>query len=481
MDLSRLEFPDLAAEQDTRDRFLARCRVAPFSEFLELERNRHRILPILSGRALAPLRTGRHRARLLLATVHWSGFVRERALKTICRELQIDDLPFLLIRTCDWVPKISRLAQDSVQNMLREHSASILLPYIDFLPWLARQSRTNRSPFISEIERKCIADCGPHTVWEAAHPDDLRYFAELLAEHGDIDEEFARELLLSPQPQVSSVGARYLSANPELISLGLQSGFAGTRLFAVSALGESRIAGDDPRLIGMISDPSSTVRAAARFYLEKAGYNDFVASYREQIAHGIQKDGRGAILGLAEVGSAEDVDVIRPYLAHTNRQVRDAAFKAIRKLRPESLVSDLPNLLGRISPNLIVSFASEYPGSIPDVEDLLNSPEPTKRRFGFRLMFQRRSWVALVWIWRALADEDPKLRTLAAQQSARWIAQRSRTVILPSDDEWREFLRVYQAHPNLEFPIHLAEEMNGILAWVGDRMAERQPKPAWDF
>jgi HEAT repeat protein len=98
-------------------------------------------------------------------------------------------------------------------------------------------------------------------------------------------------------------------------------------------------------LRGALLDPHLSMREAARFFLNKAGFADFLGVYESAIEFTDEKVRAAAVSGLGEVGAKVDAQRIAPLLHDASTRVRRAAVRATARLDIEGSVDALVEAL----------------------------------------------------------------------------------------------------------------------------------------
>lgn len=86
-----------------------------------------------------------------LFSFHPNGYVREAAIHVLNTKKTGEELPFLIIRLNDWVPQISQIAQDAVQNRMFPSYARHFLNCYPLLNRLENCGRKDHLTLIDEI------------------------------------------------------------------------------------------------------------------------------------------------------------------------------------------------------------------------------------------------------------------------------------------------------------------------------------------
>ncbi|CCH32033.1 hypothetical protein BN6_47580 [Saccharothrix espanaensis DSM 44229] len=373
----------------------------------------------LDDPALSPL-------ALALASAHRDGRVRERAVAAIVARPLPDLVPFLVVRTADWVPEVRRRARAGLALVLDDEPG--LLPSalgvgLRVEDWgrgsfvqrqlVAAAAATDLSPLLSSSDPQVRWFAFTQGRWRTDRLVDLALTGAHVRLRAGAAEAAAREAVWTNRVAL----LRRLSG----------SGHAEVRSQALAGL--TRL-GHDTEVAAFLEDRSSLVRALARASAARIGV-DPLAHYRSVVS-------RGALDGLGEIGSEADAGYLVGLFGHPVPMVRARAVRALRLLRVE-IDDDVVPLLRDPSP-AVVREAARAVRRVPDglVWELLADERPVVRRAGYLLA--QRSCTA-DWLRAALTaavDPDPKPARRAVADTVRF-ARHTRKWML-ADELPREHL-----------------------------------------
>jgi HEAT repeat protein len=168
-------------------------------------------------------------------------------------------------------------------------------------------------------------------------------------------------------------------------------------------------------ILAAVSDRNSMVRATARFVLKGRGV-DFAALNRRALQAG-GADAEGALLGLGDVGRAEDAEVVEPFLAAARPHVRAAAVKTLDHLLRDAAVPAILPRLADDSPRVSRAAAKALerravpPPALAAI--FAGAHPPHARANALRLLARGSRWEVIPWIVRGAADGDPRVKKAA--------------------------------------------------------------------
>ncbi|MFE9746336.1 hypothetical protein ACFYOT_15645 [Saccharothrix saharensis] len=311
---------------------------------------------------------------LALACTHSNGRIRERAVQEVLARPLPELVPFLVVRTGDWVREVRDRARAGLAVLLHEDPAR-------FLPAAAgvglRIERWLRGTFVRNQLLATATD--PRAPLESllASPDrEVRVFA-FHAGTWRLDRKVSVALTGS-DVRLRSVAAEAVARDcvwtgrVEVLRRLAASTHAEVRVQALTGL--VRL-GRDAEVVPHLDDMSSLVRALARTAASREGVN-VTAYYRSRVTP-------GAIDGFAEVGG--DGGHLIELLSHPSATIRARALRALRLLEQAPQDRVLSMLRDPSSPVVREATAAVRP--VPEALpwELLADERPAVRLAGYRL------------------------------------------------------------------------------------------------
>jgi hypothetical protein len=363
-----------------------------------------------------------------LAMSHPSGWVREAAVRSAAEAPAERDLPYLLVRTRDWVPAVRAAALAAVAGQLREENAGALVALLPLV------ETTRLDPGVGAAFAAVVASRAGQGALEAATQDAdplLRRAATRRLIAGGGRARFVRALA-DRDAGVRLIAGRALRAEgpPLLVELGAI--LRGDRLAWLRALGLEVLRPDTPvQVADYLADRSAAVRAIARARLVERG-GDARAHLRAAL---LRRSGRAlaaALEGLAEVATGDDAALARPLLADPSTRVRRAALHLlVRAGAPERVAACLA-ALADAAPRVSHAAAELLPGLRPPTDAVgrafIAATSAHGRADAARALLETDYWRQLPYLLRAPPS------AVRDQAIGAWLARRSRVgVPAPAD------------------------------------------------
>lgn len=378
---------------------------------------------------------------------HPNGHVREAAVAELHRR-GVEALPWLLLRTIDWVHRVRFRAIDAVISLMHDENAAAFVDALPLAQRLTRFTRVDQRPLVERIE--AFLDCHIEAVETGQdHPDRLvrRAALELLQKRRRITTVHLSRAFDDSDTRVRLMAARMLVADdtPEMVRLRTRASndkLGRIRVIGLELIVAAEASGALSRLEDALEDPNRGVRALAQHHLSRSQpERDFAEHYRRLL----EKDppSPAAVCGLAGLGAPEDWERLVPLLDRGPKLARAAlrALKALdRKHTRELRLMMVDDPRAGVSKDAAASLRGElWSTDVATIEEYLASPIEHVRRNAVRLAAQLHGWKPALLL---LALSDPSLAERANAQLERWLGERRSTIAAPSRSESRELRRL---------------------------------------
>jgi hypothetical protein len=360
-----------------------------------------------------------------LASTHGDGHVRERAVERILAAPDLQSMPFLVLRTADWVKPVRDRARAGLAVLLADEPDKYLPAVLGmtlavrarrrggFVHTQAVAALLTAPPSVRDgllaardrAQRRFVIDVGVSQRWWS--PQEL--FALAVTEpdvrvRARTAEAVCREAVWSRQIDI----LRRLARHPR------------PEVRAVALTGLLRV-GHEADVAAHLDDPVSLVRAIARDAARRSGI-DALYQYRAVVT--AADPAVGAIAGLSETGSQTDAPLLRDLLTHSDPRVRSQAIRALRHLDAVP-VEQAIRMLHDLSPSVVreaTAALRPLTRAVPaDVAwGLLADPDRVElRRAGYRLLRVRGTLEQLRAALLLAIDANPRLARRAVADTTR--------------------------------------------------------------
>jgi HEAT repeat protein len=414
-----------------------------------------RIAPLprwLRDGELSHLRVGgrARTAALGVLSMHRDGRVREQAVRALAEQRGGGELPFLILRTNDWVPPVRVAASAAIEARLEP---SLAAAWVRWLPLALRMrgwTRADHGPLVDAILSLLgRAECRG-AVLDGLTSDDRwvrRSCYRLLAEHDDGLREAIEAALQSPDAVLRLYAARDVRRLEENGIRALLPRLFADRsgpIRAEAAQLAVRLGPEtEPVLRRAMLDPYGLVRTVAASALAKVGV-DVEAAYRDALSG----DRAHAVAALEWLGGRRDpgdAGLVAGFLSDPRPRVRAAAVEAYARIARAEAAPVLDRMLADESPRVVRAAAREavrrriHAGS-ERLEALFSPANPAHvRAAALRLLARGRRWRAIPLILSATGDGDVQMRERATTYLRRWIDRQFIHPVAPTSEELMRF------------------------------------------
>jgi len=386
-----------------------------------------------------------------LASFHYSGYVREAAVRELAAQRTGQELPFLLIRLNDWVPEVRDIAAEAMSARIEPAYAVHFLANISLVFRLQSCGRVDKQ-FADEIcsllkrpECKAVLQAGM-----ASKEKNIRRISFQLAAEADplTRASIIRAVMTDPDATSRSWGVRHFLPDvtphelPGVIEPMLKDHYMPVRRDALWAVATKRPDLAVNPLRSALLDNHFTMRETARHFLAVADVKDARAFYAAAIERGEEGQRLAAICGLGETGLASDVKFLTSFLGSISTKFRRAAVYSIGKLDLEGQLETLVRVLSDEKPSVsreamkvLLPKARYIP--LADLEHWIASDAKLHvRRNSLTLVLRADKWKKIPAILAACADKDARIVEQAVNALNDWSAHYNSSFAEPTREDF---------------------------------------------
>lgn len=418
-------------------------------------------LAVLSGR---PLAAGG------LLSMHSNGYVREAAVRVLAQSGDPNALPFLLLRSADWVAQVRVPAQQAVCDLRARVTTDQFLRATPLLELMATD-RARGNDFAAEVLAWVTADADDATLLDGLVGEDersRRTCARILAERGAAPKALAVALSQSDliTARVIAMAALDQANDPDPVLAVLRS----SRVASLRALALFRYQSSGSTLAVRSSedgllDRSANVRYLAQRFLLADGV-DVRHAYLDALPGNLV-----ALRGLAEVGASEDFAIVEPYLDDARPRARALAVSATGRLL--ATTRSRPILLAKLddpSPSVVRTAGrvlSRQGLDAATLDDLWRRGTADNadalRRAAFTVFAQQSRWPRLVLACRSVAFDDDDVQRRGRRMLESTLAAWNNAFTEPTSAQRTELHRL-ESIVGGRVSKRTAHELSGLLA-----------------
>lgn len=401
---------------------------------------------------------------------HFSGYVRDAALRRLREYEDGQELPYLLMRTNDWVGLVQSGAAAAVKERLVPEHAARLAGHIALIQKLFQWQRHDHQELRQIIFRLLSRpDCRDalHATMALSDAKSRALLYDLLDRAGE--EDVAGMLgaaLRDADPRIRLWAARQFAARltetelESLVDVALRDKFAGVRVQAAYAVAKRlphRIA---ELLTPLWMDPAAAVRDVARHYTGKLPGSDCRAFYLAHLENADVSRLPVAIHGLAEVGNKTDAALLAGFAADARPKVSAAAIQALAQLDGDNHVEIFHRALLDGAPAAAkhaaraLSTRAAYVDSARLWSAFHTQAAGPRRLRILRVLLRLGKWVALRYALLAMFEHDAKMREVALTAIETWLRLFNHSQMEPSIETRNELRELAHQHRGALSPEH---------------------------
>ncbi len=381
-------------------------------------------------------------AVLSLAMCHPSGYVREEAivLAGVCADGL--EIPFLLLRTNDWVGSVRDRAHSALRARLRPESLPELIAALPMLDQMRKWGRLGDRGFLREID-ELLRGQGRSELFFACKNSLDRFvrraaFRHLVESSGSELREVYGVALVDDDPAIRVWAGRRLCDSEAIVFVQYSEQLLTSSLGSIRAEAAQRLQslGQSVPWRRLLFDVHPGVRAVAQQAALDDGTPD--EHYRKQLA--LSEGGRlgAALLGLSETGGQGDVEVIQAYLSNDIPRVRRSALRALVNLKADDLIKLSLNALLDSSASVAHSARDVLAGHSGHIflASVWTAFEQATTSWGkmdaLAVLSKLDHWERLPYLLRACTAEYPEVTERSFLYMNRWVAGLNRVFTSPS-------------------------------------------------
>ncbi|SEO78385.1 HEAT repeat domain-containing protein [Paenibacillus sp. OK076] len=377
--------------------------------------------------------------RLSVLTMHWSGYIREAAVRKMIENDQPYTFPYLLLRLNDWVPEIRDLAKLALERKRKPEYAKLWMENIILVERLRICGRDLFEEWIESIHNLLRQKECRYVIHSARVSPDA-YIRRLafrisIEENGTDNGMIIEQALRDDDPSIRRWAAwqvdGILSGQnlKEALLRMQQDSIPSIRRESLASLATMFPEDAKEIIADRLLDPDLSVRDTAR----RHGKQWMKGSYAEWYLDMIWSEERGhlaaAIAGLGETGEKADAEVVFDYAQHSVVAVRKAVIRGLTRLNPSSYGPYFINMLQDPQPGIsreACRALRRHPHLIPpdEVAELLGdkAAKPHVIRNVLRIISVMDRWTQLGLLLRLLPTAQPEwVKHTLLRQLHNWV------------------------------------------------------------
>ena len=371
-----------------------------------------------------------------LCSMHRNGKVREIAIQELDQIMDGSEVPFLLLRTTDWVPIVSTKAKQAIRGKrLTSTYAKHFFSNMSLIDQLRQRLRGDSASLFQSMQELCLKADTDEFMNALKNKDfksrRLCFYLGLGAQKADRHEIITAGLknkdnIVRKIALMAAIAQSKGDQLWELIESALQDRFPTHRRGALELLLNHFPEKADPYLQKYLIDQAAPVRSLAKHHVkERDGSFDFPNFYKGQFNSTESKKIVAALHGLTECKRQEDYETIEPFLNHESRPVKKAAMGCLAYLNKERTVRRLLEFMCSAEPGIAKEAQRNLQKCFRYVtgEELWKiystSKTPKIQIDVLRVIMMLPQWDSLGYLLLALRNKDEEVKSVALE-SVKW-------------------------------------------------------------
>jgi len=361
-----------------------------------------------------------------MASVNRDGYVRQKAIEMLAATKDPRAIRYLILRLSDWVVNVRRAATSSIQQFFKDEYRLGFIQEMETIEGLKEVGRVDLSSQYHTILDFILEEPLTQEWYKTfAVPEKARLlYVKKYIEQKDTSRTLLSILMSDTNFLIRLQALRQLDRfSSEVILNFLNDPSSQVRMQALYHLKDKVSYYYDAILI-LTSDLSASVRDLARYFLRSYSL-DFRAIYKSRIERDDRK--AGSILGLAEVGTANDVKLLKTLLKvnANDPKIEFACLVALQKIDIQQArdlaLSLFGNRKGKVRKRCAEILRRAWDREIMlETQTIYAHADLELKKATLTLYSSIGGWEALSILIRAVSELDPEINDLAWHYLQQW-------------------------------------------------------------
>ena len=388
-------------------------------------------------------------AVLVVASFHPNGFIREHAVQMLAE--YENSLPYLVLRTNDWVLQVRQATKSAIDTRLNHLSKGELITALPYFEKMKVGKRSRNDYDVRNFYKKL------------SEPEQSGDLAQGLKSSNQFTRRLCLNALLGTEPLNSSrildclkcekipfirysIYKRLLRFDfPQrqmALDLMLQDKYPRIRKMAFEVLAkqnnEDFIETAKKMLLDKHFEVRNIARNIARNIVGKIECKfDFRGFYINSIKNGLFL--YSAICGLGETGNKDDAFIVWEYLNHDLISVTKATMYACFQLNADEYLPIIISMLDDKRSGVLKQAYKLIKNSISDFDAiknmLLDAKQPYCRKRCAEILMMAPKWQQTIFILELFEDNDEKIRKITRLKLEQWLRNFNRSFTNPNKSQ----------------------------------------------
>lgn len=369
-----------------------------------------------------------------LGSMHGNGYIRERCVYELDKIKDGSELPFLLIRTTDWVEEIRIPAKSAIQSRLKKENAGFFVQNIALIDKLKLRKRGDAArvlrlshelaidaPFKDFVSQLSSFDLQARRLCiylGLARQDRIQIIEQGL---DNSDHQVRQIAYMTAMPQLAA------EQKLEVLKKGLKDPFPSNRREMLRMVAQHFPDRFDEFIFPALMDQTTRVRTLARFlWKEKYPDFDFRKFYCERLEASLPAEICPAMRGLSDNAQIEDYSIIEKFSSNKILKIRKTAIDCLLAINKERSVELLLKILAEEEPGMASTAKKNLKlcNRFLSGEDLWRVFSTCKqlstKQTVIQLLAELPKWEQLGYLLIAYANKNEAISKLALNYLKRW-------------------------------------------------------------
>jgi hypothetical protein len=265
-----------------------------------------------------------------VASVNSNGYIREEALNYLIKKMNAVSFPFVFYRLNDWVPEVKLIAERAIIHQLPGIS-DLLIKNHKLVDWLKKVKRNDLTSLHKKILSSLFKDdkIAPLVGSLKKYDSGQRFY---ILRHIIANKHIIKSHLLD------IVNDKYylirlmiikninLENNQVVFKKLLADKSTKVRAYTINKIKHTNVEEFFIEIQTLLSDDALNIRERSRKLIASHQATDFHEYYKNEIKNNIKV---GNILGIAEVGTKKDIDLLTHILENSTGRKKAACLQSI--------------------------------------------------------------------------------------------------------------------------------------------------------
>ncbi len=361
-----------------------------------------------------------------IASVNSNGYIREKSLRYLVKEMNEVSFPFVFYRLNDWVSEVKQIAENAIITKLPDIS-ELLIQNHKLVDWLTKVKRNDLTPLHEKIvnslfkDDKITSHVGSLKKYESGQ---RLYILRHIIESKRITSNHLLDIVNDKYYLIRLMVIKNIDieCHYSLSKKLLADKSTKVRAYTINKIKQKNVEKYFTEIQTLLSDDAQNIREKSRFLIASYKETDFHKYYKKEIKQNIKI---GSIIGLAEVGTKKDINALVELLEKSTGRIKAACLQAISKLDYEQaqkisfkFIHDKSIPVKKICTQIIPRNLEL--SALTKTRNLYKTCDDETKYYLIRIISQYRRWDVLGDFFIGAQEKNKKLKDFSIVCIRRW-------------------------------------------------------------